>query len=301
MTIPHEHKNPIPVYTWILLSVLVILLGVIGYGTYRYRTVTASLYATETELASTTEALRVQTEVVLNAEHTNSDLTLKLNSEVEKNNAIDAQIQTITSTVNTLDKLSKTDRELLQKYSNVYFLSENYIPSALNDIDSTYLYRKEKPEKIHTNVKPFLENMLRAAQADTVTIDILSAYRSFGTQANLKASYKVTYGAGTANKFSADQGYSEHQLGSTVDFTATSTGENLNGFEKTPAYTWLLANAHRFGFIISYPKSNKFFQYEPWHWRFVGVELATKLHTEGKYFYDLDQRDMNTYLAKIFD
>lgn len=296
-----KHLASIPLSTYILLTVLVIALSFIGYGIFQYKKISLILLNTKSELASTTETLKLMTENLKSSENINNDLNAKLAGEVARNDVFEGQIQTISSTVGLLDKLSKTDRELLQKYSKVYFLSENFVPSALSDIDLTFLYRKEKPEKIHTSVKPYLENLLKTASTDSVNFFVLSAYRSFGTQANLKANYKITYGAGTANKFSADQGYSEHQLGSTVDFTATSTGETLTGFEKTNAYTWLVNNAYKFGFILSYPKGNTFYTYEPWHWRFVGVELATKLHNENKNFYDLDQREINTYLVKIFD
>jgi D-alanyl-D-alanine carboxypeptidase len=130
---------------------------------------------------------------------------------------------------------------------------------------------------------------------------VVSAYRSFGEQSSLKASYKRTYGAGTANSFSADQGYSEHQLGTTIDFTTTILGANFAGFDKSDAYEWLLDNAYKYGFIISYPKTNAYYTYEPWHWRFVGVELATKLHDDNQHFYDLDQRAINGYLVNLFD
>ena len=110
----------------------------------------------------------------------------------------------------------------------------------------------------------------------------------------------MTFGSG-ANKFSAEQGYSEHQLGTTIDFTTPALGASFSAFDTTSAYEWLQGNAHRFGFVLSYPKGNAYYIYEPWHWRFVGVELATKLHTEGKRFYDMDQREINDYLSKIFD
>ena len=142
---------------------------------------------------------------------------------------------------------------------------------------------------------------MRATRAEGIDISVLSGYRSFGTQASLKSQYSVTYGAGTSNKFSADQGYSEHQLGTTVDFTTKKTGEPLTGFDKTPAYEWLLQNAYRFGFILSYPKGNAYYVFEPWHWRFVGVYLATYLHDQNKYFYDMPKRDIDQYLINIFD
>lgn len=111
----------------------------------------------------------------------------------------------------------------------------------------------------------------------------------------------MIYGTG-ANAFSADQGYSEHQLGTAVDLTVANQDPVLDiKFDSTAAFAWLTNNAYRFGFILSYPKNNSYYQYEPWHWRFIGIALATRLHSENKYFYDLDQRDINTYLPSIFD
>ena len=117
----------------------------------------------------------------------------------------------------------------------------------------------------------------------------------------MKSTYKFTYGSGTANAFSADQGYSEHQLGTTVDFTTEAIGGAFAGFDKTSAYTWLNENAYRYGFVLSYPKNNTYYVFEPWHWRFVGVALATRLHSENRNFYDLDQREIDQYLISLFD
>ena len=142
--------------------------------------------------------------------------------------------------------------------------------------------------------------MSRAGR-DNVSLEISSAYRSFGTQSSLKSSYLVTYGSG-ANQFSADQGYSEHQLGTAVDLTTSGLKPVLDiSFDKTPAFDWLTKYAYRYGFILSYPKNNAYYQYEPWHWRFVGVELATRLHNDGINFSDMDQREIDKYLASIFD
>ena len=110
----------------------------------------------------------------------------------------------------------------------------------------------------------------------------------------------MIYGAG-ANQFSADQGYSEHQLGTALDFATTEIGAGFDGFEKTDAYRWLLDNAYQYGFILSYPQNNNYYQFEPWHWRFVGRDLAKKLSKEDKNFYDLDQREIDEYLISFFD
>ncbi len=260
-----------------------------------------SLKDARLELASTTAAYQTVAADFSAAKAQNALILSQLTDEQIQNSSFGQQIDSLSGTVGQLYKLSQTDKELLQKYSNVYFLNENYVPSQLSDIEAQYLYRKDKPEQIHTNVKPYLESLLNAAASSSVPFFVFSGYRSFGTQTTLKAAYKVTFGTTAANKFSADQGYSEHQLGSAVDFTTSAIGDTLEGFEKTAAYTWLLNNAYRYGFIISYPQGNKYYEFEPWHWRFVGVELATYLHDHNEYFYDMPQRDIDTYLVKIFD
>lgn len=232
----------------------------------------------------------------------NDYLNEQLGMEKGKNDFFDFQLRNITSSVGTLEKLSKTDKELLQKYSKVYFLNENYLPPSLTDISSTpYAYDKNESLQVHSSVWPYLQAMLQTgANQENIKLEIISAYRSFGEQATLKSSYSVMYGSG-ANRFSADQGYSEHQLGTTVDFTTPDLSSSFEGFAKTPEYKWLQQNAYKYGFILSYPQGNAYYQYEPWHWRFVGVSLATKLHNEGKAFYDLDQREIDQYLISIFD
>jgi LAS superfamily LD-carboxypeptidase LdcB len=290
---PHFHAQGI--------FITLVCVAVFGSFLQGYIIIGNTLQNTRTSLAVTTQALALASTTLSSTQKENSALLGQLTDEQLQNAFYGQQIDSISSTVGQLYKLSQTDKELLQKYSNVYFLNENYVPSQLSLIDSQYLYNKNTPIQIHTNVKPYLESLLNATASSSIPLSVLSGYRSFGTQSALKASYKVTYGTTSANSFSADQGYSEHQLGSAVDFTTPTTGDALTGFEKTPAYTWLLDNAYKYGFILSYPQGNKYYIFEPWHWRFVGVALATQLHNTHMNFYDMDQRTIDTYLVNIFD
>ncbi len=231
----------------------------------------------------------------------NKTLSGALQDEGSRSTSVEEQIGKVADTVSTINKLQTIDPQLLQKYSKIYFLNEHYVPAELADIKPQYIFDKNRTIQLETHVLPFLEGLLKASASDGVSLQILSGYRSFGTQSALKTSYKFTYGAGTANQFSADQGYSEHQLGTAVDFTTPKIGDTFAGFDASPEYTWLLAHAHEYGFILSYPKNNAYYAFEPWHWRFVGVDLATKLHRDNKYFYDLPQREINDYLLVLFD
>lgn len=228
------------------------------------------------------------------------ELKEALDEEVKKYKALEKQVGSALKTVGQLDKLSRIDPELLQKYSKVYFLNEHYVPPKTLPIDKAYLYSDGDSESLHAQVMPFFEEMLQDAFDDGIELYVVSAFRSFNEQGSLKSAYTVTYGSG-ANAFSADQGYSEHQLGTTVDLTTVGINGGLSGFDTTPAFAWLTKNAHRYGFVLSYPKSNGYYIYEPWHWRFVGEDLARKLHREDAYFYDFDQRAIDKYLVSIFD
>ncbi len=265
---------------------LVVLVGV-AYGSFQtYH---------QLEVEKTQLALELDS-----AMSSNYELIKKINEKEGVIAAFQGQLSSITSTVGTLEKLANTDEELLAKYSKIYFLNENYTPKSLTPIAEKYVSTGATNYQIHAQVWPFLERLLIDANADGQKLLVASAYRSFATQSSLKASYKVTYGSG-ANTFSADQGYSEHQLGTALDFTTTKLGPNFNNFASESAYTWLKANAYKYGFILSYPEGNTYYKYEPWHWRFVGVLLATRLHDDHLNFYDFSQRDIDQYLVKLFD
>lgn len=280
---------------------VILILSSFGYAGYSFWALQKQYLNSEINILNLENGLSISQKNLSNLKFEYLATLELLKNEKQTNAYFEEKINTISSTVGILEKLSKTDSELLKKYSKVYFLNENYIPPRLTDIPTNYLYAKDKPLQFHAEAYPFLQKLLDASTNEGVPILVISAYRSFGTQAYLKSSYKVTYGIGTANKFSADQGYSEHQLGTTVDFTTILTGANFVGFDKTDAYKWLLLNAYKYGFIISYPKQNTYYSFEPWHWRFVGVALSTRLHNENLNFYSLDQRDIDQNLVNLFD
>jgi len=285
---------------------IILILGGLVFGLIKYVDYRFNLIENQIEIANK-ESLSIKNDFenkIKNLEEvvsgTKSSLTDVIQQGQEKSDFLESQFNEITNTVGALSKLSTTDPELLKKYSKVYFLNEHYVPISLADIPEDFRSTKSTNFQIHSDVLPHIEKLVQDANAENMSVKVQSAYRSFATQTNLKASYKVTYGAG-ANKFSADQGYSEHQLGTAIDFTTVKMNGVLDGFSKTLEYKWLLENAYKYGFVISYPAENTYYKFEPWHWRFVGVALATKLHEDNMNFYDMDQRIIDSYLANIFD
>lgn len=228
------------------------------------------------------------------------DLADDYKDEKNRNEEFEDQIRGLAGTLGDLDKLAKTDKELLQKYSKVYFLNENYIPERVEEINKKYLLAGKDIAFFHSRAIDHLEDMLDAAKDDDIDLKVLSAYRSFDEQSSLKGRYTQIYGTG-ANAFSADQGYSEHQLGTTVDLSTPEIAGAFESFAQTEAYTWLLDNAYKYGFILSYPENNSFYIFEPWHWRFVGTDLARDIKRNKTSFYEMEQRAIDEYLLNLFD
>lgn len=301
-------KKKLFIYLVIFIAMNFGTVGYFGYQNYLLKEVRTSLEGdlleTKVDLALTTKSLESTIDFIeseLDETITERDnYALKFRLERERMDSLTSKIEGIEGTVGKLEKLSQTDPELLKKYSKVYFLNENFVPKTFTRIDSKYAYRTEEVYLIYSEIEQFFKDMLAAMDGSGVDIKIISAYRSFGKQSELKSTYAMMYGSG-ANMFSADQGYSEHQLGTAIDFTTSEVGATFSGFENTEAYQWLSDNAYKYGFILSYPEDNQYYQFEPWHWRFVGRALAEKLHQEGKNFYDLSQREIDQYLISFFD
>lgn len=307
--VPYFHFYPLVAYSFsmrvlpIVLQALlgvfcVVLMGGIAYGYTLYQTEVQAVVQVQGELASTTAAYEAKIEERNTAL---SNTQISLTEEQQKTSLLGEQVADITSTAEYLRKLTHTDPQLLAKYSKVYFLNENYSPETLGTITPSETLVPTKEYQFQAQALPFLETMVAAAKNEGINLLVVSSFRSFGTQAALKSSYTVRYGTTASNSFSADQGYSEHQLGTTIDFSTIELKGVLAGFSKTTAYEWLLLHAHEYGFILSYPANNGYYVYEPWHWRFVGKKLATDLYNEKKNFYSLDQRKINTYLINLFD
>jgi D-alanyl-D-alanine carboxypeptidase len=123
------------------------------------------------------------------------------------------------------------------------------------------------------------------AEAGKGTLILNSGFRTFKNQQGLYNRTRDSRGLAVAEKLSARPGHSEHQLGLAADFSVKGQGcVIMVCFGKTEAGIWLAENAHQYGFVLRYPKGYKpitGFQYEPWHFRFVGIELAIEMEAKG--------------------
>ncbi|MEY9095684.1 D-alanyl-D-alanine carboxypeptidase family protein [Paenibacillus sp. RC84] len=165
-------------------------------------------------------------------------------------------------------------------------LPDTYKPSDLVYPDVNFVFA-EKIEKrmMRKEAAGALENMFAAAKKDGTPLAGVSAYRSHSTQTTLFNRYVQKDGEAAAKKYSAVPGHSEHETGLAID-VAGSTGKCAaeDCFGGTPEAKWLEDHAHEYGFIIRYPKGKESvtgYQYEPWHLRYVGTQMAKDIKTKN--------------------
>lgn len=121
--------------------------------------------------------------------------------------------------------------------------------------------------------------MADAAKKDGVSLRVVSAYRTEDFQRKLYNKKLKSTGKSNADNYSARPGFSEHQTGLAVDINSTRTS-----FENTSAFKWLQKNAYKYGYILRYQKGKEWitgYAYEPWHYRYVGIDAARIIYQEG--------------------
>jgi D-alanyl-D-alanine carboxypeptidase len=139
---------------------------------------------------------------------------------------------------------------------------------------------------VRGHVRDDLAALSAAARAAGAPLQVTSAYRSYDAQVATFQHWVEIGGYEKALRTSARPGHSEHQLGTTLDFTSLGGAApwQYADWATTPAGAWMAANAWRYGFVMSYPRGSfdvTCYDYEPWHYRYVGRELAAAVHGSG--------------------
>ncbi|MDD2504941.1 MAG: M15 family metallopeptidase, partial [Bacilli bacterium] len=158
---------------------------------------------------------------------------------------------------------------LVNKY---YFLEENYIPENLNTVSLSYSY---EGNSINEEVINAFMELSSDAKNSGYTIVINSSYRDYNSQKEVWESRKVLYGTRKADSFAARAGHSEHQTGFAIDVADFFDEEDT--FGNTDSFIWMKENCYKHGFILRYPADKEDitgYSYEPWHYRYVGKEVA---------------------------
>ena len=159
---------------------------------------------------------------------------------------------------------------LVNKYNH---LSEQYIPKDLELVSNEYSTGNVQLVK---EAKNQFEIMSSSAKKENLNVIAFSGYRDYTYQKNLYNTYLQKDSQEKVDTYSARAGYSEHQTGLSVDIY--NGIDDYNNFEQTKEFKWLKDNAHKYGFILRYPKNKELetqYQYESWHYRYVGIDIAT--------------------------
>lgn len=173
---------------------------------------------------------------------------------------------------------------LVNRKSN---LPSTYVPEDLVTLSEvpTVLQNPEVNQMRKAAYEALKELFEAAMEEEGFELYARSGYRSYNTQTALYSSYVESNGQEAADKYSAKPGQSEHQTGLAIDITCGALNYTLDTtFADTDEGKWVAENAHRFGYIIRYPKDMEDitgYLYEPWHIRYLGVELATKVYESG--------------------
>jgi len=161
-----------------------------------------------------------------------------------------------------------------------FALPSGFVPEDMVDIGGGHMMREEAAMHFQK---------MRADMTDLgYRVQVITAYRSFQAQSNRFNGALASYSRESVERQFARPGHSEHQTGLTADILhrGIQRDESMSSarFEATGEYAWLRENAHNYGFILRYPREYREihgFIYEPWHWRYVGVDIATAMFNES--------------------
>ena len=188
----------------------------------------------------------------------------------------DAVIQAVNSNIDykfyTNMKSTKTSEGYLMLVNKFYTVGSGYVPKLKSVTGGG---------SMEPTAAAAFEKMVAAAKNDGISLWNVSGYRSYNTQKSLYNNYKARDGQTKADTYSARPGSSEHQTGLATDICTASSAAH---FENTDKYKWLINNSYKYGFILRYPEGKTYitgYKFEPWHYRYVGVEAATYIHNNN--------------------
>ncbi|EUJ46083.1 M15 family metallopeptidase [Listeria riparia] len=168
-----------------------------------------------------------------------------------------------------------------------YLLQSTYTPPDLVRPNVTFSFGDAQVEKaqMRKEAAAQLEAMFAAAKKDNLTLYAVSGYRSYKRQQEVFSAEVANNGEAKAKEAVAVPGTSEHQTGLAMDISSKDQGYELTeAFGETPEGKWLQKNAHNYGFILRYMKgreSTTKYQYESWHYRYVGKDAATIIYNNN--------------------
>lgn len=176
-------------------------------------------------------------------------------------------------------KYLNTFYTLVNKYN---YLRDDFVPNNL--VEMTTPYSKEGIYLVEEARDNFYK-LVDKAKEEGLTIRAISAYRGYTYQKRLYDKYVEADGVNKADTYSARPGFSDHQTGLAID--VDNTISSFENFTNTKEYQWMLDNSYKYGFILRYPSGKESittYQFESWHYRYVGLKLAKKIKASNLTF-----------------
>lgn len=201
------------------------------------------------------------------------DFTLTVTASKES-----SDLTTNSSLTTNPDSPTTTNFTTSKGFSGTTINGVTYIDGYLI-VNKTYFLPANYGTGLTSQTKEAFDLMSAAAKLDGLNIWLQSGYRSYERQKTLYENYVIRDGLTKADTYSARPGHSEHQSGLAFDVNQIN-----DSFINSPEAIWLAKNCYKYGFILRYPAGKTAqtgYKYEPWHFRYVGVELATKLYNNG--------------------
>lgn len=152
---------------------------------------------------------------------------------------------------------------------------DSFVPNDLVSVGS---------QRVSTKAATDLQKLISDAATQNIKLRVISGFRSYSYQSSLYNSYVASDGRAAADTYSARPGHSEHQTGLAVDIGGAHGCDVEQCFGSTPEGIWLREHVGQYGFIIRYTESNQSvtgYQAEPWHLRYIGIELANEMKKQN--------------------
>jgi D-alanyl-D-alanine carboxypeptidase len=257
-----------------LLVIILLIIALITVNVYNRMSKANEEAAIEAENQASASTTTTQTS---NSSQTTSDV------KTEEDTQTVTQSQSTETVTGDLGASGNFESgSIIQVANKQYSLSSSYVPDDLVwlDLPST------RDTQMRSEAATALTKLFDAADSAGIELYCCSGYRSYETQSELYQWNVDTYGQTEADLVSAKPGTSEHQLGLAMDVTSESVGfDLLESFGQTEEGQYIADHAHEYGFIIRYPQGKTAitgYSYEPWHLRYLGVDVATDIYNSGK-------------------
>lgn len=264
---------------WTILGTCILVLGLVGCSGSKNNEDVADTEDNDTELTDNSFENELKEDELNNSSEDSNEPSAE-NQDNEEESAEDNKDETIIALVN-----------------KEYSLGEEYVPDDLVPVDVPTVLENPEVNQLREVAADALKSMFEEAKKSDVYLHARSGYRSYQTQVQLFQNYSDKHGEEAANRYSARPGQSEHQTGLVMDVTSESVNYQLTeSFGETKEGKWLSEHAHESGFIIRYPKNGEDitgYIYEPWHIRYLGIEMATKVYKSGRTYEEyVNEEDM---------